>query len=105
MSRRFSRRHFLGLGTAGAIGTVARRFDAVTGAPRWISQAAAAAPDLVVFNAKVYTMDAALPRAEAFAITGGKFSAIGRSADIRGLAGAGTELLDAKQMTIVPGFI
>ena len=62
-------------------------------------------PDLIVFNAKVYTMDSAMPRAEAFAISGGRFTAIGRTADIRSLATRRTQLFDAKQMTIVPGFI
>jgi predicted amidohydrolase YtcJ len=61
-------------------------------------------PDLVVFNAKVYTVDAGVPRAEAFAIKGGRFIAIGTSADVKGLIGKRTETFDAKQMTIVPGF-
>ena len=34
------------------------------------------APDLVVLGATVYTMDDLVPRAEAFAITGGRFSAV-----------------------------
>jgi predicted amidohydrolase YtcJ len=61
-------------------------------------------PDLVVFNAKVYTMDTTAPRAEAFAVKAGRLVAVGSSADIRRLAGKGTQTLDAKQMTIVPGF-
>ena len=70
---------------------------------------AAAAPDtqdadLVVFNAKVYTLDAAAPRAEAFAVKAGKFSAVGTTADIKGLVARNTETYDAKGMTIVPGF-
>jgi hypothetical protein len=62
-------------------------------------------PDLVVLNAKVYTMDSSLPRAEAFAVKGGRFVALGSTADIRGLVAKGTQTIDAKQMTIVPGFI
>src|ERR1044071_7179921 len=50
-------------------------------------------------------MEPAMPRAEAFAIKAGRFVAIGKSADVRGLAGKGTQLYDAKQMTVVPGFI
>ena len=60
--------------------------------------------DLVVFNAKVYTVDANAPRAEAFAIRAGRFSAVGSSQDIRRLIGKSSQTLDAKQMTIVPGF-
>jgi predicted amidohydrolase YtcJ len=61
-------------------------------------------PDLVVFNAKVYTIDSALPRAEAFAIAGSRFVAVGSSADMRVLVGKRTRTFDAKGMTIVPGF-
>lgn len=63
------------------------------------------AADLVVLNAKVHTVDAGAPTAEAFAVKAGRFTAVGKSGDIRGLAGKGTETLDAKGMTIVPGFI
>jgi len=61
-------------------------------------------PDLIIFNAKVYTMDSAAPRADAFAVSGGRFVAVGKTADIRPLAGKRTQLVDAKQMTVVPGF-
>ena len=44
-------------------------------------------PDLIVVNAKVYTMDARAPRAEAFAVSGGRFTAVGSTSDIKGLAG------------------
>jgi predicted amidohydrolase YtcJ len=62
-------------------------------------------PDLVVFNAKVYTVDAGTPKAEAFAVKAGRFAAVGSSSDMRALIGKGTQTIDAKQMTIVPGFI
>ena len=57
--------------------------------------------DLVVFNAKVYTVDSAAPKAEAFAVKNGRFTAIGTSAEIRGLAGKGTQTYDARGMTVV----
>ncbi len=62
-------------------------------------------PDLVVFNAKVYTVDGNVARAEAFAIKGGRFTAVGSTDEIKGLIGRGTQTYDAKQMAIVPGFI
>jgi predicted amidohydrolase YtcJ len=62
-------------------------------------------PDLIVVNAKVYTMDTRMPRAEAFAVTTGRFSAVGSAADVKGLAGKNTQTFDAKGMTVVPGFI
>src|SRR4029078_5413821 len=57
------------------------------------------------FNAKVYTIDVALPRCDAFACAGSRFSAVGTSADMRALAGKRTRTFDATGMTIVPGFI
>jgi predicted amidohydrolase YtcJ len=106
MSSRHSRREFMGLAAAGAAGAFVRpRFEAN---PRLaeLFRGTPLAPDadLVVYNAKVYTMDAATPRAEAFAAKNGRFIAVGSTADIRGLIGKGTRAVDAKQMTIVPGF-
>jgi predicted amidohydrolase YtcJ len=61
--------------------------------------------DLVVFNAKVYTVDPRAPKVEAFAVKAGRFTAVGSSAEMKALIGKGTQTFDAKQMTIVPGFI
>jgi len=62
-------------------------------------------PDLVVVNAKIYTVDPLVPRAEAFAVKRGRFVAVGGSEEVRSLARKGTQAVDAQQMTIVPGFI
>jgi predicted amidohydrolase YtcJ len=113
MSDRPSRRAFMGLTAVGVAGVLTRPWigDTRTSAAARAWQSAqsssgsgGADPDLVVYNAKVYTMDPALPRAEAFAINGGRFVAVGRTADIKSLAGKRTQAIDAKQMTIVPGF-
>ena len=61
--------------------------------------------DTVVYNARVHTVDAAMPRATAFAIRDGRFMRVGNDAAAKALAGKGTEMIDAKGMTIVPGFI
>jgi len=61
--------------------------------------------DLVVLNARVYTIDAALPRAEAFAVKHGRFVAVGSTGDIRNLIAPDTQVIDAAGMTAVPGFI
>ena len=92
-----NRREFVGLTAAGVAGALT---------PRWLLAATAWAgdPDLVVINAKVYTMDPAAPRAEAVAVKGGRFVAVGTSAEIKALAGRRTQTFDAKQMTMVPGF-
>ena len=64
-----------------------------------------ASPDLMVINAKVYTIDPRMPRAEAFAVSGGRFVAVGSTSDIKNLAGKNTQTFDANGMTVVPGFI
>ena len=64
-----------------------------------------AEPEMVVVNARVYTMDPALPRAQAFAIMHGRFVAVGGNADVRNLATRRTRVIDAAGMTVTPGFI
>jgi predicted amidohydrolase YtcJ len=96
---RHSRRAFLGLTGSTLAGLI--------GAP-WLNSAAAAEgqpPDLVVYNARIYTVDSRLPKAEAFAVKANRFLAVGATAEIKALIGKGTQTIDAKQMTIVPGFI
>src|ERR1700722_7933379 len=61
-------------------------------------------PDLVVINAKVTTMDDATPRAEAFAVRGDRFFAVGSTTDMKSLAGPKTRIYDAKGMMVVPTF-
>src|SRR5687767_13735762 len=63
------------------------------------------APELIVVNARVYTIDDARPRAEAFAVQNGRFAAVGSNAEIRALADRSTRVIDAANMTVVPGFI
>jgi len=89
-----------GAGLAGADGS-ARLGTASVSAAVPATQAAA----LVAYHAKVYTMDAGAGRADGFAVKAGRFLAVGSSADMRALAGKSTQTYDAKQMTIVPGFI
>ena len=95
------RREFMGLTGAGVAGSVIAQ-------SRW-GQALAAVtpqePDLVVFNARAYTVDPIAPQAEAFAVKAGRFVAVGSSEEVQSLIGPRTQTLDARQMTIVPGFI
>lgn len=111
MTNRHTRREFMGLSAAGLAGVVGKPW-LDSAAPAIATRAASdardvrdAEPDLVVINAKVYTIDDRAPRAEAFAVKAGKFVAVGNSADIKALAGKSTQTYDAKQMTVVPGFI
>jgi predicted amidohydrolase YtcJ len=59
--------------------------------------------DLIFHNAKVYTADDAMPRAEAIAIRGDRIAAVGSSAAILKLKGASTRVIDARGATILPG--
>src|SRR5687768_13906897 len=63
------------------------------------------APDLVLVNGTVYTVDDARPRAEAFAVRQGKFIAVGSNDQVHKLIGEKTQLIDAAGKTVVPGFI
>lgn len=63
------------------------------------------APDFILVNGRVHTMDAGQPRAQAFAVRQGRFVAVGSSADVRNLATRDTPMVDAAGMTVVPGFI
>ncbi len=67
--------------------------------------AAEAAPDLVIVNGNIITVDAAQPRAEAVAVRDGLILAVGNNADMMTLKGPGTESLDLAGATLIPGFI
>ena len=98
-NQRNSRREFMGLAGAAISGVVGLSL------PNRAAAAEGPDADLVVFNARVYTVDSGMPKAEAFAVKGGRFSAVGSNSDIRALIAKGTQTYDARQMTIVPGFI
>lgn len=63
------------------------------------------APDMVIVNARVYTVDAAFSTAEAVAITAGSFTAVGKNDEVRALAGPSTRVIDAGGRTIIPGLM
>lgn len=98
-NHRHNRRGFLKLAGAGIVGVASGPWSGTATA------AEAQNADLVVFNAKVYTVDSRALNAEAFAVKAGRFTAVGSNRDIRALVGKSTQTFDAKQMTIVPGFV
>jgi predicted amidohydrolase YtcJ len=61
-------------------------------------------PDLIVVNGSVCTMDESDPRAEAVAILGERIVSVGSNREIRALAGPATQVIDAGQGTVLPGF-
>jgi predicted amidohydrolase YtcJ len=70
------------------------------------ANATSAAPsaELVVRGVNVITVDTNRARAEAFAVAGGKFIAVGSNADMAAFIGPATRVLDLAGKTVVPGF-
>ncbi len=60
---------------------------------------------MAVVNARVWTGDSARPWADAIAVSGDTIAAVGSSAEIRKLAGAGARIIDAHGAMVTPGFI
>src|SRR5260370_2790098 len=63
-----------------------------------------ASPTLIILNASVHTMDAALPTAQALAIKGNRIVAVGANNEIQRLAGESTRVIDARGQLVLPGF-
>lgn len=60
--------------------------------------------DIVIYNARILTMDDDAPRAEALAISGNRILAVGSNDEIRALSSADSRSIDAKGGTVLPGF-
>lgn len=61
------------------------------------------APDTIYFNGKVVTVNPQFDIAQAFAVTGEVFSAVGDDESVRALAGPETQLVDLEGATVIPG--
>ncbi|MFK8041086.1 amidohydrolase [Congregibacter sp.] len=91
------RRHLLkALATASAAASVS--------GPSWANMALGKA-DLIVTGGTFHTMDIATSNAQAMAVRGNRILAVGSIADINDLAGPGTRRVDARGLTVTPGFI
>ena len=62
------------------------------------------APDMILVNGNLVTVDDNFSTAEAVAIRDGKFVAVGSNRAIRALAGSKTEVMDLGGKTVLPGF-
>lgn len=62
-------------------------------------------PDAIYHNGRVITMSERLPVAEAFAVAGQRFVAVGTNDDMLRTAGSETTTIDLKGRTVVPGLI
>jgi predicted amidohydrolase YtcJ len=65
----------------------------------------AQAPDLILSNGKVVTVDERFTIAQAVAIQGDRFVAIGTNQEIVRLAGPNTRRIDLRGRTVIPGLI
>src|SRR6266851_3809102 len=72
--------------------------------PSLADKTPAFAPDLIIVDAIVHTMDSNQPTAEAVAIYGNRIVAVGWSKEIRKMAGPRTRVIDAGKRLVLPGF-
>jgi predicted amidohydrolase YtcJ len=69
------------------------------------AKAAITEPTLILHHANIHTVDDAAPHAEAVAIAGDRFMAVGSNREVLALASPRTRKVDIGAKTIVPGFI
>ncbi len=62
------------------------------------------AADLIVEHARIWTVDAARPEAEALAVLGDRIVAVGSDADVHAWRGPRTRVVDAGGHRLLPGF-
>jgi predicted amidohydrolase YtcJ len=62
------------------------------------------AADLIITNAKVWTVDKSHPTAQAVAVLGDRIIAVGSNVEVSSLRGAGTRVINAGGKLLLPGF-
>ena len=62
------------------------------------------AADLIIVNAKVWTVDPSRPTAQAVAVLGDRIAAVGSNAEIEAWRGPATRIIDARGQLLLPGF-
>ena len=67
------------------------------------SKAQPAAPDIILHNARITTLDRSRPNADAVAIRGGTIQQVGTAREIMPLAGSATQVVDAGGRRVIPG--
>ncbi|HYR42418.1 MAG TPA: amidohydrolase family protein, partial [Terriglobia bacterium] len=70
-----------------------------------LTRAQQTAPDLVLSNGKIITVDERFTIAQALAIKGDRIVAVGANPDIARLAGPGTRRIDLRGRSVIPGLI
>src|SRR5512139_2678280 len=77
---------------------------AATAASCGTGTASAPGADLIVTNARVWTVDAARPEAQAIAVRGDRIVAVGTPAEVEQMRGEATRVVDAAGRFLMPGF-
>jgi len=67
--------------------------------------ASAQAPDTILINGKIVTLDSRSTVAMGLAVTDGRITATGSTDDVRKLAGPSTRVIDLRGRTVIPGLI
>src|SRR4051794_8970617 len=70
----------------------------------YLAASAQMAPDVVITNANIHTMNAKRSTAGSIAILNGRIVAVGSESDTKALIGRGTRVIDAKGKLVMPGF-
>ena len=70
-----------------------------------VQQDAAPDADLILFNARIATMQAPGATVSAIGVRDGRVAAVGSDAEVLRLRGGGTRVVDARGRTVVPGLI
>jgi len=65
----------------------------------------AQAPDWILVNGNIYTVNPRQPKAQALAVRGDRLVAVGSNEQVRALAGPNTRVVDAGGRTVLPGLI
>jgi predicted amidohydrolase YtcJ len=70
----------------------------------WNQAQSRLAADLILTNAKIWTVDKSKPSAEAVAVLGDRIVAVGSSSDVDAWRGPHTQVIDAGGKLLLPGF-
>lgn len=73
-------------------------------APLAAGASTALVPDLIIYNAKVWTVDERRPVAQAVAVRGALITKVGSSKEVLALKGPATRLMDVQGQLVLPGF-
>ncbi len=74
-------------------------------APLALSAQTRTPADLIVTNARIYTVDEAHPSAQALAVKDGRFLYAGSESEVMALRGPSTKVVDAGGHTVIPGMV